>query len=119
MYWLCLHFIMVCLDVVTFSIDIIICADCACEILTYSKIRGSIGTIRARTSVHNIIILRHRSVSQCSASSTHTRRCFLGLCRRLAKLRIGPNINRYRVSSEKSVTHLHDANGLPPVSRLV
>ena len=37
MYWLCLHFIVVCLDVVTFSIDIIISANCACEILTHSK----------------------------------------------------------------------------------
>ena len=57
MYWLCLHFIVVCFDVVTFSIDIMRIqyrynAQTALVKLI-EKIRGPSGTIRARTSVHN------------------------------------------------------------------
>ena len=61
-----------------------------------------------------------KKISQCSVSCTQTLswRLFCLLCRRcrLAKLRIN---NMYRVSSEKSVTHLYDTNGFLPVSRLM
>ena len=108
MYWLCLHFIVVCLDVVTFSIDIIICANCACEILTYSKntwsyrynSRGAHKCAKLSDIVPFLSVV-HRA-------PTHTALLSLSLS---SSCKITNKINRYRVSSEKSVTHLHDANG--------
>ena len=114
-YWLCLNCAVVWLNIITFSTDRISYANVRklhlwnCDIFEKSMM---IATNRAQVCG----ILRHYSVSQCGVACTQTHLApSLPSLSSSSSCKITNNNNRYRVPSEKSITHLV----FPPLSRLV